>query len=416
MELTIDAIGPQGDGIARQGGRPVYVPFTLPGEHVQAEGAPPRLNLVEIKQESAERTPPPCPHFGKCGGCQVQHWAQTPYQSWKRDLLTHAFSREAIDVTPEALVPCPAQARRRATLTARRQGPDVAIGFMARGTDELVAIGPCTILRPALEQALPDFAALAATIMRGKEDVTLSVLEADNGIAVALNMELDPSADMLTALVNRAAKCGFVQVAVNGAVIFERAQPIISFGQAQISPPPGGFLQAVAEIEDAMAKLVCNHLKKAKKAADLFSGAGTFTTRLAAQARVHAVEAEASALAALEKASLPSGSRPISTEVRDLFEAPLHCADLNAFDGVCLDPPRAGAATQVAELAASSVPKVAYISCDPKSLARDAAILMKGGYTLDSLTPFDQFLYTPHVEAVALFSKPKIKAKRSIFR
>lgn len=415
-KLTIGAMGPQGDGFARQDGHAVFVPFTLPGETVEADGKPPRLELKAVLTKSAERIPAPCPHFGSCGGCQVQHWAAEPYRAWKRELLVSAFAREGIDTTVGALIPCPPASRRRATLKARRRDGEVAVGFMARGSDALVAIGPCPILRPALETALPEFAALAGTLIRGSEDISLAVLEAQNGVAIAIEAEQMPTPDMLTALVNRAARSGLLQVAVNGDVIFERTVPQVAFCDTFVTPPPGGFLQAVAEIEEEMAALVTGHLKGAKTIVDLFAGSGTFAARLSQKARVHAVESEAPALAALEKAQRPSGARPITTEACDLFDAPLTAAELNTYDGICLDPPRAGAEAQVAEIAQSTVPKVAYVSCDPASLARDAARLVRGGYRLDSLTPLDQFLHTPHVEAVALFSKPKPKVKRSIFR
>jgi 23S rRNA (uracil1939-C5)-methyltransferase len=416
VKLTIEEMGPLGDGFARDHGRGVFVPFALPGEVVEADGEPPRLTLQSVLAQSAERVSPPCPHFGQCGGCQTQHWAAEPYQIWKRDLLISAFVKEGIDVKVAPLLTCPPAARRRATLKARRRDGEVALGFMARGSDELIAIGPCPILRPALEAALPEFATLAGTVLRGNEDVSIAVLEAQNGIAVAIEAEQMPTADMLTALVNRAARSGFLQVAVNSDIVFERAAPQIAFGETLVTPPPGGFLQGVAEIEEKMVALVVGHLKGAKTIVDLYAGSGTFAARLSEKARVHGVESEAAALAALEKAKSPSGARPITAETRDLFEAPLTAAELNTYDAICLDPPRAGAEAQAAEIAQSAVPKVAYVSCDPASLARDAARLVRGGYKLESLSPLDQFLYTPHVEAVALFSKPKPKVKRSIFR
>ncbi|MEL6751015.1 MAG: RNA methyltransferase [Pseudomonadota bacterium] len=409
----IDHVGSLGDGVAVAPSLR-HIPFTLPGERVSVKGTDNERLVVE--DPSPDRIKPSCPHFGTCGGCQLQHWSPGPYLAWKRDLVTRAFARQKIDATIDSIVGCPPASRRRATFTARKVEGKTRLGFMERKSERLVAIGPCPVLRPSLEAALSQLTDLAATILRGNEDLSVAVLDANNGIAVSLVTEQTPSADMVTALVNVAAKAGFIQVAMNGDVVFERAAPVVSFGAAAITPPPGGFLQAVREAEDAMSALVVDHLSRAKRVADLFSGSGTFAARLAARSRVHAVEAQSEALTALSSASLPDGAKPLTTETRDLHDAPLHADELNRFDGLCLDPPRAGAAAQVEQIAKSTVPKLAYVSCDPKSLARDLAVLLKGGYRLKRVVPFDQFLFTPHVEVIALLSKPKNRAKRSIFR
>jgi 23S rRNA (uracil1939-C5)-methyltransferase len=227
---------------------------------------------------------------------------------------------------------------------------------------------------------------------------------------------LDIAAEESGALSEKARKAvsdfvvrhGFARLTVDGEIIIEPKKPMVFFGEVSVFPPPGGFLQAVASAEAAMAQLVTGHLRRAKKVLDLFAGSGAFALRLARGAEIHAVEGDGAALAALDRGfRFGAGLKRVTSEKRDLFRRPVTFKELASFDGLVFDPPRAGAEDQVKQIARSEVPYVAAVSCNPTTLARDLRILIDGGYLLKSVTPIDQFLWSPHVEAVALLEKPK---------
>ena len=418
MKLEIADVGSKGDGIARSGGETLFVPFTLAGETIRASGSPPHLALEDIIAASPHRISPVCRHFGTCGGCALQHMSEPASLEWKREQVLEAFSNEGLKVDVAACVASPPNARRRVTFTARRGPNGIGFGFHARASEEVVDIEQCPILLPGMESQLDDLRKLTAMLIRGREDVQVQMTSCDNGIDLNFTMPDELPESMITPFVRAFAKTQYLRasasVAGTSLVLVERAKPIIRFGDVEVPVPPGGFLQAVGPIENGMAELVTRHLKKSRTVADLFSGSGTFSLRLAKRSRVHGVEFDQAALDALVAgASEASGAalKPVTVEQRDLHEAPLTIKELSRFDGLCLDPPRAGALDQAREIASSTIGKVAYVSCNPKTLARDAAVLVGGGYRLVSATPFDQFTYTPHVEVVALFEKTTKKPK-----
>jgi len=207
-------------------------------------------------------------------------------------------------------------------------------------------------------------------------------------------------------LIDHAINTPFARLSLGDNMLIETTPPLLPFGKAQVSPPPGGFTQAARQSEDVLAKLVLDALKDKKNIVDLFSGSGTFSLRLAENARVHCVENDAAALGALEKAARKTPAlKPVTSEKRDLFHRPLRARELNAFDAIVLDPPRAGAREQIAEIAESNVEKVVYVSCSPTTFARDAELLIKAGYHLTEVTPVDQFLFSYHSELVGVFCK-----------
>jgi 23S rRNA (uracil1939-C5)-methyltransferase len=411
-EVLVSRLGPRGDGIAEAPPGPLYVPFTLPGERilVEREGAD-RGRLVEVLAPSAERVAPYCPHAGTCGGCAVQHWRPDAALAWKRRLLVDALARVGIEAEVAPTVDAHGAGRRRATLHARRQ-PDgrFRVGFNVARTHDLVdlAADPCPLLVPGLKGAVPAVAAAAATLARLGKPLDAVATATDAGLDLDLRGPGRLPEPERLALVDLAAAHDLARLSLHGEVLVERRPPTLRFGMVAIVPPPGGFLQAVAAAETTMAKLVSDHFGKARRVADLFAGSGAFALRLAAKAEVHAVEGDAAALAALDRGyRFASGLKRVTTEVRDLFRRPLTGKDLAAFDAVVFDPPRAGAEDQAKQIARSAVPLVAAVSCNPVTLARDLRILLDGGYALRAVIPVDQFLWSPHVEAVALLEKPK---------
>lgn len=405
--LTIETVGAQGDGRAQENGVWVNVPFTLAGETVRVDGAGERLTLLEVLTPSPDRAAPVCRHFGACGGCTLQHMAPPAYADFKRQQIIRALSARGLNADVADTWTTPPGSRRRAAFTAKRDGKQVAIGFHARKSHDLVAISECPVARPAIAAALPALKEIAGHLLSGRDAIGLMVTDTDSGLDLHVTgLAKDVKALARAEASSAALRAGFARVSVEGADVLTERQPSLPAGAARLFPPPGGFLQASAEAEAEMEQIVREHLKFAASVADLFSGCGTFALRLAAESSVLAAEGNAAAIEAL-KASVRAahGLKPVTAEVRDLFRNPYGARELTRFDGIVLDPPRAGASAQVAEIAKSRVPRIAYVSCDPATLARDLRTLVDGGYRIVRIHPVDQFLWSAHVEAVALLER-----------
>ncbi|MCB1450320.1 MAG: class I SAM-dependent RNA methyltransferase [Nitratireductor sp.] len=402
-EFTITRLGALGDGMAETASGPRHLPFTLPGETVRQTDH----GDVEILAASDARIAAICRHFGTCGGCQMQHMRQDAYLAWKSDLVAQALMREGIDPTLQPIHSFGDGLRRRVVFTAIRARNGILFGFSRKGSNRIVDIAECPVLLPEITARLKSLKRLAAILATRKDVMKITVLACENGLDVAANNgSKTPEKAEMEAIV-LATEAGFARLSLNGETLIEAQRPLLSAGVAKVSPPPGAFVQAVAAAEEVMAGLVSAHLRQCKSVADLFCGQGAFALRLAEHATVHAAESFAPALAALDRAWRETGGKlkQVKIEKRDLFRRPMMAAELKQFDGLVLDPPRAGAEAQCAELAKSAVKRIAAVSCNAKTLARDLRILADGGYRLISVTPIDQFVFTPHVEAVALLER-----------
>ena len=409
MELTIEAVGGEGDGLAAG---PAFVPFTLPGERVLAVGQGERRELVEVLAPSPERVEPPCPHFGTCGGCALQHWAHAPYLTWKVERLAATLARQRIET--EILAPFAAapQTRRRVALHARRGDREAArLGYKARKSWDLVDIAVCPISDPAIQAAIPALKRLAAPLFEHpKSAPTLHVTLTPSGLDVDISgVERKSgglSADARVRLAERAADADFARVTLDGEVAYLARLPQVRLGPAVVSLPPGGFLQATPQAEAAMAAFVASEAAGATRIADLYCGVGTFTFRLAQIGQVHAADFAPDSIRALNGAlAAAPGLHGVRAETRDLVRRPVLAEELRKTDVAVFDPPRAGAAEQTAELARSAVARVIGVSCNPATFARDARALIDAGFTLDRVLPIDQFLWSPHIELVGVFNR-----------
>ena len=409
VELLIEAVGGEGDGVAAG---PVYVPFALPGERVRAAGAGERRALVEVLEASPERIAPPCPHFFACGGCALQHWAHAPYLAWKLERLRATLARQRIET--ELLAPFAAQpaTRRRLALHARKGTAAAArLGYKARRSWDLVEIEVCPIANPRLQAAIPALKRLAAPLFEHpKSAPTLHVTLTDSGLDVEISgverRSGGLSADARVLLAERAAAADVARVTLDGEVAYLASSPQVRLGPVVVSLPPGAFLQATAGAEAAMAGFVAEAAAGAGRIADLYCGVGTFTFRLAQIAPVHAADVAADAIRALTSALAGApGLKDIAAEARDLVRRPVLAAELKRVDVAVLDPPRAGAAEQTAELARSAVGRVVGVSCNPATFARDARTLVEAGFRLTRVLPVDQFLWSPHIELVGVFER-----------
>ncbi|WP_233719722.1 class I SAM-dependent RNA methyltransferase [Jiella avicenniae] len=405
--MTIESLGAKGDGIAQGARGQHYLPFTLPGEVVETEADESLVGHdFTLVEASPERRDAACPHFGDCGGCDLQHASDDLYHDFKRGLVVRALEREGIEAAVAPLVTCRPRSRRRVTLTAAKAGNRVVLGYNAARTNRVVAIETCPIAHPAIERALPFLRRLSSLLIDRKRPLKLAVTVTGAGLDVAVSDAALLSEKLRQPAVTMALEAGIARLSLGSEIIVKARPPLVDFSGIAVELPPGAFLQAVEGTEDAMADLVMGHLSGGKRVADLFSGCGTFSLRLSRRVAVHAVESDAAALAAQDRAHrAASGLKPLSTERRDLFRRPIPAKEMKGFDGVLFDPPRAGAEGVSRELAASAVKRVAAVSCNPVTLARDLKILLAGGYRLVSVTPLDQFLWSRHVEAVALLER-----------
>ncbi|MGP9819819.1 class I SAM-dependent RNA methyltransferase [Salinarimonas sp. NSM] len=412
VTVEIARLGARGDGVVETPRGPLYVPYALPGERVRvALGAGERARLVAVETPSPERVAPFCPHFGRCGGCLTQHLAAEPERAWKADIVAGALAATGVaagEIAPT--VAAHGAGRRRLTFHARAGDGAARVGFMAARSHDLVAIDACPVAEPGLAGA-PRAAHGLAHLLRGSGkplDIQVTLTEA--GLDVDIRGHGPVDAGLRAKLVGAAGLLDLARLSLHGEILVERRPPLVRMGRAAVAIPPGGFLQATGAGEAALAALVLEAVGKARRVLDLFAGAGPFALRLAERAQVHAVESDAAALAALDRAARGTpGLRPVSVEARDLFRRPLLSTELARIDAVVLDPPRAGAQAQAVRLAETRVATIAYVSCDPATFARDAAILVGAGYDLERVTPVDQFAHAPHVELVGVFRGPRAR-------
>jgi 23S rRNA (uracil1939-C5)-methyltransferase len=408
--LVIDHVGHRGDGVAFAGGHTVFVPYTLSGETVETAPAADqsdRRRLLRVEKASAERIAPFCRYFGACGGCAIQHWQPEAYRAWKRRIVVDTLAHAHIECLVDDLTDAHGAGRRRITAHARRGSDgELHVGFAAANSHAIVDIDDCPILDPGLHGALNAARALADVLKPMTKPLDIQITATDGGLDVDVRGSGPLPTPMIATLSRLAEQHRLARLTRHGEPVLMRGPPVIGIGTAQVILPPGSFLQATTAGEEALAALVAKHCKGAKRIADLFCGVGPFALRLATRAHISAFDSDSGAVAALQKAATATpGLKPIKAETRDLFRRPLMPQELRDFDAVVFDPPRQGAQAQAERLAASKIPIVVAVSCNAATFARDARILVDGGYKIERVTPVDQFRHTPHVELVARFDR-----------
>ncbi|HWU17656.1 MAG TPA: RNA methyltransferase [Devosia sp.] len=395
ITIHITSLGHKGEGVTEIDGPKIFVPLTLPGEMVEITADGDRGTLVSVLEPAANRITPFCPHFGACGGCQLQHMDRASYEAFKTGLVETPLRFAGLDHKVTAFVDAAGNGRRRATLHARREGA----GYMRLRSHQVHDLDACPILVPELARA-PDIARAVMTTV-GEADVSFTATLA--GLDVAVRTEKKQArADRLQPLV---ARFRLARLALNGEMILQAQPPVIAMGRAQVELPIGSFLQATEAAETILSDYVLNAVGKAKSVADLFCGIGPFALRLAEQRPVAAFDSDKAGILALDKARrFTKGIREITARPRDLFRDPLTQFEL-PYEAVVLDPPRAGAEAQVRELGKSKVKTVVMVACDARTFARDAAILVGAGYTMSDLVAVDQFTQSTHIEIAATFRR-----------
>lgn len=404
-------MGARGDAVAAPGAPAVYAPFALPGETIRARVIGDRAEVLEILKASPERQAASCRHFGRCGGCQLQHWREAPYLEWKREQVAQALAKRGLaGVAVEPTIAAWGEGRRRAALHAARQGGRVRIGFIERGGARLTPIEQCPALAPALENLTLRLAPLAELATPQRGEITLQCLLTDAGVDVAIKgagRQRALEREMRERLSAVADELDLARLSVDGETVVQRRKPVVRMGRAQVAPPPGAFLQATAQGEETLGRLVLEAIGDAARVIDLFSGIGTFALRAAERAEVLAVESDADMLSALKRAAggTAGALKEVSTLRRDLLRTPLSNLEMKKFDAAILDPPRSGARLQAEQIARAPIRRLAYVSCDPASFARDVRPLIEHGFTITRVTPVDQFRWSPHVELVGAFER-----------
>jgi len=417
VELVAAAMGGQGDAIADWRGKRVFVPFALPGERVRARlrpaaGGDLAAGEIELFEAAPDRIAPACRHFGTCGGCALQHWAEPAYRAWKIDLVRQALGHRGLAL-PARLdqVFVPPATRRRAEFAGMKQGGEVLLGFHAAGSSAIVDQRECPLLTAALSRLVSPLRHMLRGLVREGERVDVLATETLAGIDLLITADDAPNAARRQSLArfaadNNVARIGWQAKRGTPEPIVLLRPPQVRFGEVTVDLPMPSFLQPSAEGEAALKVAVLSMIGKPKRIAELYAGAGTFTFDLAKIGQVHAVEGTKPALAALEQAAKRAqlGHR-ITTEARDLERAPLTFQELKSCDAVVFDPPRAGAKAQSEMLAKARVKRIVGISCNPATFARDARALVDGGYDLAAIAIVDQFIWSPHVELVAEFRR-----------
>jgi 23S rRNA (uracil1939-C5)-methyltransferase len=367
--------------------------------------------ILAVEEAGRARRAAPCRHFGRCGGCALQHVDDWLYAEWKRGRVVEALRQQGLDeVSVAPLIRTAAGGRRRITLTARMAKGGAVLGFHAHESHDIVDLRECPVMLPALAALLAPLRQMLAQELPAGAQAEVTAIATATGVDLLLRAGHAPGRESRAALAAFAAAQKLARLSWQSGKeepepIALYRQPQLRFGDVAADPPPGAFLQASAEAERAMVELVAGAADKAKRVADLYAGCGTFTFPLAKNAKVHAVEGDKDSLDALAAAARRASLGRVTTERRDLARNPLQPDELKSFDTVVFDPPRAGAKAQCEMLAKSRVPRVIAVSCDPGSFARDARSLADGGYRLESVTPIDQFVWSPHVEIVAVFGR-----------
>lgn len=417
MSITLDIleVGARGDGVADLEGKRFFVPYCLPAETVEAEPLDKRgdgiaCDLLEVLAPSRHRVAPPCLHFGTCGGCALQHWRSDIYTGWKSELIARSLAQRGVKAPRfEAPVTCEPAERRRADIVLRRQGKRVFAGFHERGSQSVVDVATCVVARPGINAVIPALRSTMASILRDRTSADAIVNETDTGLDVLIrpHRRFELTLAIREALIALAESADMARVSwgdrATAEPVLVRRTPMLILGDVTIEPPPGAFLQATKRAELVMRAGVTAWLGEAERTADLFAGIGALS--LGKRGKLSLFEYDRPSVAAVDATARKLGGNRVTVQLRDLFRRPLDTKELDAFDAIVLDPPRAGAAAQCAELAASKVKRVVYGSCDPGSFARDVRTLQDGGYRLEKLMPIDQFLWSAHVELIALLTK-----------
>ncbi len=417
-ELTIHALGPKGDGIHNSADGPVYIDRALPGERVQAiihpgAGDVLRGDLIAVVEASPHRVPAPCRHYDVCGGCTLQHADAQFYRDWKLGIVRAALHKQALapGIWHDPVF-VPGGTRRRATFAALKKNGVVTLGYFRRRAHQVTEITTCLVAEPAIMDLRSKLASRLSPILQERKTADVFVQSVGGQCEVVITGPVGrkggPDLQFHEAIAELVHELNISRISWRARdrdvaeVMLELSPLRARFGGLDIALPPLAFLQPTKAGEDALVGAVMEALPESGKFADLFAGCGTFTGPMLERGSVDAYENVESAVSALNQAR---GTNSLNAIQRDLVRSPLRRDEAGRYDAIVFDPPRAGAAEQAKALASGKTPRLIGVSCNPGSFARDARILVDGGYRFDSIKVVDQFTWSHHVEVVAAFSK-----------
>ncbi len=415
LEVTVERLGARGDGIATlETGDRLYIPLAAPGDKLRVRPGRKRgdgriAHIIDVLEPGDGRVDPPCRHFGRCGGCALQHLQGNSIGGLKSGILEQALGRHGIrnfELAPAVTVP---PGRRRRAEFAISRGGNTTIGFHRAGqSSSIVDLAECAVVLPEIAELLPELRALCRVSRLGDIASDMRITWTDTGfdVLIAARGHREPNAECRQEIAAFAERLDIARISWadrNGVEpLALRRRPILHFGTAALDLPEKYFLQPSVAGERAIVDLARPAVTGAERIADLYAGLGSLSFPMAANAKVTAFELDQAMVAAARRAS---SGLSLAVEQRDLARSPLTEPELKAFDAVVFDPPRAGAREQASNLARSEVPLVVVVSCNPSTLARDLRILLDGGYRLDSITPVDQFTWSAELEAVAILCR-----------
>lgn len=415
LELTVESLGGLGDGIASHEGLPVFIPKVLPGEKIRVritnrtkENI--RAELVEVITPSPQRRAAPCIHYEQCGGCTLQHMQPDDYHAFKLRRVHDAIRLAGFpDTSIDAALYIAPESRRRADFKVIYTPTGVSLAYLGLRSHERIEISDCKILSPALRDASEGFISSFSTLPRAALLQSLQLTEASNGVDAVVGVSTLLMGDAQAKLVET-VPAGCIRLSATDGrttrTLWQKEEPVLKLPRAEVPLAPESFLQASAQAQDAITALVVQWLQGARRVADIFAGLGVYAFSLPQNTHVTAFEGEKLMVEAITQAAQKAGiAKDIKAVRRDLFTRPLSAAELEAFDAVVINPPRTGAKAQCEQIAASGLKKVAMVSCNPATFARDAKTLREAGFSLQKIVPIDQFTWTAHLEIAAFFTK-----------
>ncbi len=417
ITVDIDDIGASGDGIATVNGKRVFIPHSLPGEKVTAHVTKQmkeqsRAALVEVLHSSPERQTPPCPYFGMCGGCSLQHMKEDYYYAFKQKLLDTALRRAGFqDARTWPVVRIGAHSRRRVSFKCRSEGGNIQLGFFAEESRKLVDIDACLVLEPVIAACILPLKALLSRLPSVASIQEVRVALSDTGLDIVLvTSQAEPALydiEQLSIFAKAENIARLSWQSSKGVVPILSHRPVeVQLGEARVELPVGSFQQASLQGQEVLTRAVLAGVGASSSVVDLYAGCGTYSFPLASQAKVHAVEGNQPMVVAMKKAISRYGyAGKITAEMRDIYTSPLQGEELKAFDAAVINPPRNGALSQLLALAAGAVPVIVIVSCNPATFARDARALHEAGYVLNNALGVDQFVFSHHLEMVGVFHK-----------
>ena len=401
--VRITHLGQHGDGVADG---PIYAPLTAPGDIVSGSLQEDTLHNVRIQEPSDLRVKAPCRHFKSCGGCNLQHVHDATVADWKADVVRTALAQRHLETAIRPTVTSPPRSRRRAVFALRRTKSGGLVGFHAKSSDTVIPVSFCEVLTPSLNNSIEPLKQMAMMGASRRSGLDVAVTETVNGLDLAVTGGKDLDPHLQSELATLAEANHWTRITWNTETAAQRLPSDVAFDGLHVPLPPGAFLQATKHGEETLRSLVQSHISERHRIADLFAGCGTFALPFAKQAEVVAYEGDRDMIAALQQGwRHATGVKKLTGYVRDLFKDPVTAVELAKTDAIVIDPPRAGAAGQIPELAKSNADVIAYVSCNPQTFARDAETLVHAGFVLEWVQPVDQFRWSPHIELVGAFRR-----------